>query len=122
MAKEPVEVKVTLTQVRVIEKRGPACVVEYAGGLKRCIVPADEIVDGSVSVETLEAGAPYGLPWERLVTLSATPEKLAEALRANGIWTAEDLDNNVQAVLGALQAVYGVDLARLLQAAHNKGG
>jgi len=70
-----------------------------------------------LNAETLEAGIPYGLPWEEIVTLEATPEAFAAALRANGIWTKKDLEGNVRAVMGVLQSVYGLDLAHLLRAA-----
>lgn len=120
------EVKV---RVKVVENRGPSVLVEYqekAGEkgekvtLKRCVVPfaaVDE--DGKVDAGILELGVPYGIPWESVIVLSATPEALAEALRANGIWTYSDIEANPNAVLGAIQAVYGVDLGRLVQAARN---
>lgn len=104
--------------VRVVEQRGPSVVVEYAGGLKRCIIPAENVTSGGVDPQTLEDGIPYGIPWEQVLTLSATPQKLADKLRANGIWTREDLEANPTAAFGALQAVYGIDLAALYQAAY----
>lgn len=117
MPKDPVEVTQTMTRVRVVEQRGPAVVVEYAGGQKRAVVPAESLVDGCVSTETLDFGIPYGLPWEQLLQPAVTPETLAAALRAAGIWTLADIEHNPNAVLGALQAAYGVDLGALLQAA-----
>jgi hypothetical protein len=123
MAKDPIEVKVRKFPVRVIEKRGPARLVEYktgAGNLARVVVPDDAIDDqGMVLEDDLNLGIPHGLPWEQLIHLSATPAALAAHLRANGIWTLEDMEANPQAVFGAIQAVYGVDFGRLIQAAHN---
>lgn len=57
------------------------------------------------------------IPWAKLVKLTATPEKLQEALWNAGLRTSEDLTANprwAQVALGALQAVYGVDLNTLL--------
>lgn len=108
----------TTVPVRVIEQRGPSVVVEYGGGMKRCIIPAEEVTSGGVDPATLEMGAPYGIPWESVLTLSATPQQLADELRRNGIWTVADLESNPQAAFGAIQAVYGVDLAALYKAAY----
>lgn len=112
--------KIKKIQVRVVEVRGPSAVVEFAGGLKRAIIPLEEIEEDSVSAETLELGVPYGAPWESLVQLKATPQQLADELRRNGIWTIEDLERNPRAAIGALQTVYGADLSALLLAAHKE--
>src|SRR5512146_3595940 len=119
MPKDPVEVVIKMQAVRVVEMRGPdTALVEWEDqGLHRALIPAGEIIEGAVSVETLSLGIPYGLPWEQLLTLSATPEALAAELRANGIWSLEDLEKNPRAAVGALQKVYGVDLSALLRAA-----
>lgn len=120
MAKDPVEVKIKMRKVRVVSVTGPAALVETTDGLTRATIPANEIVDGAVSEEALDLGVPYGLTWERLVKLSATPEQIARELRRNGIWTLEDLERNPRAALGAIQSVYGVELSTLLLAAHEE--
>ena len=107
--------------VQVIEHRGPSILVEYQkeGRPYRTIVPLKELVDGKVDEYTLAAlGITYGLPWEQLIQLSATPERLAAELRRNGIWTLEDLAKHQSAARGAIQAVYGTELATLIRAAH----
>lgn len=109
---------VKIFKVRVVKVLGDAAIVEWdADGLRRCVIPAS-MAAPEMDAETLELGAPYGLPWETLVTLSATPEGFAAALRANGIWTLEDVRNNQKAVYGVIQAAYGLDLAALIQAAN----
>lgn len=102
--------------VKIVEMRGESALVEW--NLKRAIIPASVIHDDlTVSQDELEMGIPYGIPWEN-ITLTATSQALADHLRANGIWTREDLERNPSAAFGALQAVYGVDLAAIYQAAY----
>jgi hypothetical protein len=104
--------------VTIIEARGETFLVEYnAGGLKRAIIPGSEVKDGQADVEILALGIPYGLPWEEMVNLQATSELLAQELRIRGIWTIDDMRRNQPVVYGALQAVYGLDLAGLINAA-----
>jgi hypothetical protein len=106
--------------VTVIENRGPAVLVEYKkdGRLFRTIIPQEELINGQVDEYTLAAlGIPYGLPWEEMIKMKSTPERLAEELRIRGIWTIEDLRRNQPVLFGAIQAVYGLDLAGLINAA-----
>lgn len=113
MAKEQPTVKV---QIRVVEVRGASALVEWVDStLRRAILPVPE--ENELSVEELELGVAYGAPWEKMVTFHASPEALANELRARGIWTREDLLKNQPAAFGALQAVYGIDLAALIRAA-----
>jgi hypothetical protein len=113
MPETPVFIPVT-----VIETRGESVLVEYqAGGLQRVIIPAMLIQGGAVDAEELDQGVPYGLPWETIVKLQATPARLADELRKNGIWTIEDMRRYQAAIFGALQAVYGLELATLINAA-----
>jgi hypothetical protein len=104
---------------RVVHIAGESALVEWQaeGKLRRCVLPVG-LAGAEIDAETLELGAPYGLPWEEIVTLQATPEALAENLRRAGIWTLADMARNGKAVFGALQATYGVDLAALIQAAN----
>ena len=124
MPKDPAETKIKLVKVRVVRVTGPSAVVEWAGGLKRAVIPAAEVISdelyATVPADVLDEGAPYGLPWERLVKMEATPEKLADELHRNGIWTMEDVESNPRAIMGALQTVYGVELSTLIQAAHKE--
>ena len=65
----------------------------------------------------LAMAIPYGLPWEDIVALAATPEIIAHELRRRGIWTAEDLRDSGGAAMGAIQSAYGLDLSMLRLAA-----
>ena len=118
--KEEVKRRPRLVEVKMIRLIGKTALVEgnTKAGLQRATIPIDSLLpDSRADADTLEAGIPYGLPWEEIVILEATPEAFAAALRANGIWTKKDLEGNVRAVMGVLQSVYGLDLAHLLRAA-----
>jgi hypothetical protein len=104
-----------LVPVTVIRVTGEGALVEYAerGEPRRVTIPANLVRDGKAEDETLEAGVPYGVPWERLETAKVTPASIARALRNAGIWTCEDLRTKQMAAVGALQAAYRVDVGRL---------
>jgi hypothetical protein len=105
--------------MKTITIKGKSALVEHGG--QRAIVPASE----AGNPEALARGVPYGLPWEEVIAsvgLNATPQSLAGELRKRGIWTADDLRRNVNAALGAIQAVYGLDLAALIGAANRFEG
>jgi len=106
-------------QVRVIQKKGMAALVEWldADGTHRATIPAKAIKGNLVAKDELDYGIPYGEPWEEMLELNATPEAIAESLRKCGIWTYEDLLSRPQQALGAIQAAYGFDLAALYRAA-----
>ena len=107
--------KAKAVPVTIIRVTGEGALVEYAerGEPRRVTIPASLVRDGKAEDETLEAGVPYGIPWERLETAKVTPASIARALRNAGIWTCEDLSKNPKAAVGALQAAYRVDLGRL---------
>ena len=118
--KEEVKRRPRLVEIKMIRLAGKTALVEWntKAGLQRATIPAASLLpDSRADADTLEAGIPYDLPWEEIVSLEATPEAFAAALRANGIWTKKDLEGNVRAVMGVLQSVYGLDLAHLLRAA-----
>ena len=77
--------------------------------------------DAAIEVEadTPSAAAPTpGAPWAAIIgRLAATPEKLEAALHGAGILTLDDLRRRPAVALGALQSVYGLDLAALLERA-----
>lgn len=108
--------KMKQVDVKIINANEESAVVEFTLGglLQRAIIPTAMIVDGKAPDEVLIAGIPYGTPWEFL-KLSANPIMLANTLRANGIWTYEDAKRKPREIVSALQAVYGVDLAALLE-------
>lgn len=107
--------------VRIIKTIGAETALVERGDLMRRIVPLASVVNGEAILEPeWEMGIPYGLPWEEMIKLSATPQALADELRRNGIYTYADLEANPQAVMGCIQKVYGVELSTLFQAAHSR--
>jgi len=72
-----------------------------------------------VAAEMPTAPAPrLGAPWSAIIgQLAGTPEKLEAALHGAGILTLDDLRRRPAVALGALQSVYGLDLAALLERA-----
>lgn len=102
--------------VNVISTQGQACLVEWDDGVgrpRRAYVPASAVTDGRCVAPA--SGIAYGDDWEGILgTLSVTPDAVADELRRRGIWTREDARRNPTLVMSALQAAYGLDLARLL--------
>jgi hypothetical protein len=105
-------------EVKTIREKGPVALVEWIApdGLKRGIVPIEAVAKGRVDRDELKCAIPYGEPWEELVTVSATPQKIAAELRRVGIWTKEDLEVRPNQAMSAIQAAYGCSLADLLRA------
>lgn len=111
---------IRLRPVKLIRRQNQAALVEWVdedGRTQRCVIPAEMIQDGQAADDTLAAGTPYGLPWGELITLSATAVDVEAELHRANIWTGDDLRSNTVGAVAALQRVYGVDLAALLQAA-----
>lgn len=106
------------TGVKVIQRKGIVALVEWidGDGLKRGVIPVNIIAKGRVDREELKSAIPYGIPWEKLLKVSATPQTVAAELRRVGIWTREDLEARPNQALSAIQAAYGVGLADLLRA------
>ena len=80
--------------VRVIDRNEHTALVEWLDTEKlvRHYVPNEAVSSGQVTYEDLAIATPYGTPWEEEIQpVSLTPEQIAEALRARGIWTFEDM-------------------------------
>ena len=111
--------KIKKVAVTVIHSKGNTALIEWVEKtrLKRGYLPASLIDGDMVSDEVLEAVTPYGVPWESVITTHGTPEGFAQALHAHDIWTLNDCVTKPKEAIAALQSVYRVDLAALLQAA-----
>ena len=117
--------KTKAIKVTVIEQNQKTALVEWKAkaGLRRVVIPASEVKSGSVEEMTLEAGIEYGLPWEKLVSISVTPQMLADALRVNGLWTGDDIARNQKVTIGVINSLLAIELSKLLQiAAEFQGG
>lgn len=103
--------------VRILERQNKAALIEWEDtlGLHRAILPADEITaSGDVTIEMLEWGIPFGVPWETLASVTVTPHILARLLRAKGIWTEEDLQRNLPQVRAVFNEAWAIDLKNLI--------
>jgi hypothetical protein len=105
-------------KVKIIREKGAVALVEWMApeGVKRGTVPVVSISRGRVDRSELECAIPYGVPWEELVTVSATPRKIAAELRRVEIWTREDLEARPNQAMSAIQEAYGCSLKDLLKA------
>lgn len=118
-----------LKKVKVISQQGESALVEWHDGrsTQRAYLPARLLRRSALNhyrpnefdAPTPEQGAPYGVPWAELVTLSPTPEQVESALHQFGIWTAADLERNHVQALAALQSLYARDLHNLMRSARD---
>ena len=90
--------------VRVVARKDGSALVEWMDGdgyLRRAYIPEAKVKEGphaglgasAAPVKVLEAGIPYGLPWEKWIEVVATPEDIANELRRQGVWCWEDMNN-----------------------------
>lgn len=103
--------------VNTISVDGDSALVEWTDyeGAHRCYLPK-KIVKEEMSQRELLAGIPYGIEWERF-PLGVTPNRIAKILREHGIWTADDLKNNLPKVRAAMQVAYSTDIEILINGA-----
>lgn len=101
--------------VRVLQIDGQAALVEWTlvGDIYRAVVPVSRISAGYVRKKDLDAGIPFGIPWQDFEPAGFSGAKLARELRRAGIWTRADLDANPRVVIGVLQALYQSDVSAL---------
>lgn len=115
-------------KVKVIKKERGAVLVEYgetpAGGgevrTRRLILPPDALDEKTSEIDavSVETGIDYGGDWETylegVVDPEATVWRIAEYLRQAGIWTCDDLRDDPNAAIGAIQRAYRLDYINLL--------
>jgi hypothetical protein len=106
-----------MVDVKIIRDSGPTCLVEWTehDDLWRAYVPKEVIQHLRVSADELAAGTPYGVRWEKLIEVHATPERVAQALRRRGIWTAEQLNGRWPEAKTAMIEATAMDLVGLLR-------
>lgn len=102
--------------VKVITRIDGHALIEWAddAGLNRSIVPVNK-VQGS-ACDHPEWGVPYGEDWAALLS-ELNVELLVSELHRRGIWTADDLQANHKAALGAIHTVAGDLFNSLLSSA-----
>jgi len=96
--------------VKVISKRtGGAALVEWDH--KRAYVPTEEVSNGKVSADALEAAVPDSLAWEELIEITVTPAMVAEGLYRRNIYRYSELSH--QAVRAAFLEALSADATAL---------
>jgi len=113
---QPSKTKSSRLEVRVIESRGKAVLVEVHTKKRwsRSVVPTECLVDGKVTEADLDAGD-ISVAWEEVIHFHATPETLGEAFRGRGIFNREDLAAKLPVAKSAMQDVYLLDIIELLK-------
>ena len=111
--------------VRIIQDNGPTALVEWVVNktdTRRAYVPKGVIQHldsgsgaGGVAPSELDAGTAYGVAWEEIVVVTATPQEIGRQLRRHGIWTRRDMERHLDVVQAAYMEAYGADLGALLQ-------
>ena len=102
--------------IDIIERKGQSALVEWpqGGDLRRAYVPASKIKDAKCDEDVLNAGLPFGVPWEELIDASGlTPGAIAMELRRRGIWTSADIERNPKGVRRAVDAATGLTMGAL---------
>ncbi len=113
--------RVKMQEVITIKADTKTALVEYVqkGRVFRKFIPTDKLKGNKVSVDELELGVNYGVPWASELKMDATPQQLEDKLHALGLWTSEDVLNTPGSkVMSALQAVYGVGLSTIYHVAN----
>lgn len=82
--------------VRLVAHKDGSALVEWIdadGMYRRAYVPMDKLDKGTVASKVLAKGIPHGLPWEKWIEITVTPEQIANELRRQGVWGWEDITN-----------------------------
>lgn len=94
-------------KIKVVSRNNELTLIEWVddGTYHRSIVPTDDVI-GNDFCEHPERGIPYGEDWASLLP-PLEVDLLVNELHRRGIWTAQDLQNNHKAALGAILVVAG---------------
>ena len=115
-SKEKKEPKRKPVAVKVVALRGESALVEWTDGddVRRVYVPFEKIENDKCPQDVLEAGIPYGAPWEELITFpDAIPQTIAKQLRRAGIWTSADIERHIPSAQRAINVATGLTPASL---------
>jgi len=108
-------------QVIIIRRKGESILVQYTreDTLQRCTIPVAQLDNNLVDDQVLQAGIPYGYPWED-IQLTFDMKKFMNELHQVDIWTAEDLLKSPQKLWSALRAALADSLSNVLDIARNE--
>lgn len=109
-----------MKRVEIIQENRNAVLVEWHddSGVHRGTIPSTALRrqdDGAYArPDELAQAIPYGYPWEVLALGEVGAERVAQTLRAYGVWTKEDARARVAVVRAAIVAAYTQDLETVL--------
>ena len=105
-------------KVQIIARDGDAVLVEYEqdGKPRRVVVPKDVVHGTQVSKENLDASIEYGVGLN-IVLEFPTAAQFIEKLNARGVWTNEDLLQNMATVRAILNEYVAINQARIRERA-----
>lgn len=100
-------------EIKVLRQDNNVTLVNYKD--KAVIIPVS-VVDDNFTVDEvdLEAGIEYGVNWADAFSEDGIGARIASELYRVGLFTAQDVLSRPNAVQGAIQSAYGVDMARVL--------
>jgi hypothetical protein len=75
------------------------------GQYRRAFVPTSKLTGNEVDADVLGKCAPYGVDWVKKFGLPSA-DLLANELRRQGIWTAEDFKRGTASVRAAIMRIY----------------
>jgi hypothetical protein len=112
-------------EVIIVRNKGTAFLIQTRESRDRYFIPKDWVRPSiaseskeiyEIDSDNLELAIPYGIDWnDNLEDFIIRKADLIDALKDNGIWTAEDFLKNPAAVKGAISASAS-DLLRRLNA------
>jgi hypothetical protein len=101
--------------IKIIKKSAKTALVEYVvdGQYQRVLVPTSEIAGGKCDIETLQAGAKYGIDMEAAIESalqSIKPSDVANELKRHNIYRGYELVRNIDQVRKAIWQSAGAQI------------
>lgn len=108
-----------MVKVKPIKTQGQSTLVQWVDGngrVRRAYIPTNAIEDEQAPQEELSMGIPYGEPWgDMFKDVDFNADDLEVQLNRRGIWERQDLLDNPSDVAGAISAVIGITLGKVLK-------
>jgi hypothetical protein len=111
-----------MVAVSVIANKGASSLIQWDndGTLSRAFVPGNSVVGDKCKKSVINASVPYGSRWVEFIPDILIPgEIVADALRAAGFWTFQDIELNVNGAQSAINKAVGVNAATICRLARN---
>lgn len=101
--------------VKIIRTDNKTVLIEYlvAGKYNRSIVKTTDVKSGKVAESVIDRSIPYGVPWDEFEFSIPDVEAVANELRRNGIYTADDLRAKMNIAMMIMIKSFGATRADL---------